>query len=193
MAIQKALLIVDVQNDFVEGGSLGVTGGAAVAAGISAHLDRHRADYALVAASRDWHTPHSDNGGHIAVGDTAPDYRRTWPAHCISGTPGAAYHAELNTEHISVHLKKGQGKPAYSMFDGRTEAGESLLDLLRAAGVTAVDVTGLATDYCVLQTSLSALDSGLHVTVLADLIAGVAPDSTARARSELAARGAAVV
>jgi nicotinamidase/pyrazinamidase len=192
MSIRKALLIVDVQNDFVEGGSLGVIGGAAIAAGISTYLARHHTDYALVAASQDWHTPHSDNGGHIAVGGAAPDYVHTWPAHCIAGTLGAAYHPALDTEHISVHLRKGQGRPAYSMFDGADDTGASLVELLRAADVMAVDVTGLATDYCVLQTALSALDSGLNVTVLAELTAGVAPDSTERAWSVLAGRGAIV-
>lgn len=183
----RALLVIDVQNDFTEGGALGVDGGAAVAAGISEHLARHRADYDLVVASRDWHDGDNDNGGHFAAGQ--PDFVDTWPVHCVSGTPGADYHPALTVEAIDAHVRKGQGKPAYSAFEGVLDSGEPLADLLAARGVTDVDVVGIATDYCVRASALDAAATGAHVRVLTDLVAGVAPASSAAALEELRAAG----
>src|SRR3569623_1224877 len=106
-----ALFIVDVQNDFTEGGALGVPGGAAVAGGITSHLREHARDYALVVASRDWHDADNDNGGHFAT-DAAPDFVNSWPRHCVAGTPGAEYHPALDTSSVDVHILNGQGVPA---------------------------------------------------------------------------------
>ncbi|CAN7369159.1 isochorismatase family protein [Microbacterium sp. LjRoot45] len=184
----RALFIVDVQNDFTEGGALGVAGGDAVAAGISRHLAAHAGEYALVIASRDWHDADNDNGGHFADGD--PDFVDTWPVHCVAGTPGAEYDPGLDTTAVTHHVKKGQGRPAYSLFEGVTDAGETVGDLLTAFGVVDVDVTGIATDYCVRASALDALEHGRHVRVLTDLVAGVAPASSESALAELAHAGA---
>ena len=183
----RALLVIDVQNDFTEGGALGVDGGAAVASGISRYLGEHCGDYDLVVASRDWHDADNDNGGHFAAG--RPDFVDTWPVHCVAGTRGADYHPDLATDAVDVHVKKGQGKPAYSIFEGTTEDGAALAEVLAARGVTDVDVAGIATDYCVRASALDAAATGARVRVLTDLVAGVAPASSAAALEELRAAG----
>lgn len=188
----RALVIVDVQNDFTEGGALGVQGGAAVAAAITKHLHAHPDDYDVVIASRDWHDPDNDNGGHFAV-EVEPDYVTTWPRHCMAGTDGAEYHPDIDTGLIDIHVRKGQGVPAYSIFEGTTDDGRRLLTALDELGVTDVDVVGIATDYCVLASARDALAAGRRVRVLTDLVAGVAPESSAAALRELAAAGAEVV
>lgn len=184
----RGLLIVDVQNDFTEGGALGVDGGAAVARRISDHIAAHRDEYALVAASRDWHDGANDNGGHFAT-DAAPDFTVTWPVHCVAGTDGAEYHPALDASAIEVHVKKGQGKPAYSAFEGVTDDGRSLAEVLAERGITDLDVVGIATDYCVRASALDALESGERVRVLTDLVAGVAPATSAAALDEFRAVG----
>lgn len=190
--MSRALFITDVQNDFVEGGALGVNGGAAVAAGISAYLAAHADEYALIVASRDWHDGDTDNGGHFAT-DAAPDFVENWPVHCVAGTPGADYHPALDTSAVTAHIKKGQGKPAYSIFEGVTDEGETVHGLLTARGVTDIDVVGIATDYCVLATGLDALEHGQHVRVLSGLVAGVAAESSEAALAELAHAGAEII
>ncbi len=188
----RALLIIDVQNDFTEGGALGVDGGAAVAAGITAHLREAGDDYALVIASRDWHDAEGDNGGHFAR-DADPDFVTTWPVHCVAGTAGAEYHPALDAGAVDVHVRKGQGVPAYSIFEGTTEDGRTLARLLDERGIDAVDVVGIATDYCVRASALDALGAGRSVRVLEGLVAGVAAESSRAALAELAAAGAEVV
>jgi nicotinamidase/pyrazinamidase len=183
----RALLVVDVQNDFTEGGALAVTGGAAVAARITRHLARHRGEYDLVVASRDWHDGDNDNGGHFAPG--APDYADTWPVHCVAGTPGADYHPALAVDDVDAHVRKGQGRPAYSAFEGVLDDGEPLAALLAERGVTDVDVVGIATDHCVRASALDAAATGARVRVLTDLVAGVAEASSAAALAELRAVG----
>jgi len=183
----RALLIVDVQNDFTEGGALGVTGGDAVAAGITRHLTDHGGDYAVIIASRDWHDADSDNGGHIS---DAPDFVDSWPVHCVAGTEGADYDPGLDTAAVTHHVKKGQGKPAYSMFEGVTDDGSTVTEILRERGIETVDVVGIATDHCVRATALDALEHGQHVRILTDLVAGVAPEASDAALAELAHGGA---
>jgi nicotinamidase/pyrazinamidase len=190
--VTRALFIIDVQNDFTEGGALGVDGGAAVAAGITDLLGRHKGDYDLVVASRDWHTADSDNGGHFAV-DAEPDFASTWPEHCVAGTPGAEYHPALDTEAVDVHIRKGQGVPAYSIFEGMDDAGETVSDLLTSHGVTDIDIVGLATDYCVRASTLDALEHGQHVRVFTDLVAGVAATTSETALAELGHAGAELI
>jgi len=184
----KALFIIDVQNDFTEGGALGVDGGAAVAAGVTELLRRHPDRYDVVFASRDWHDGDNDNGGHFAT-DAAPNFVETWPSHCVAGTDGADYHDALDESLIDVHVRKGQGKPAYSLFEGVTTDNETANDALDRLGVTSVDVAGIATDYCVLASALDALESGRRVRVLTDLVAGVAPESSLAALRRLEAAG----
>ncbi len=188
----RALFVIDVQNDFTEGGSLAVEGGAAVAAGVTEYLREHPDEYDVVFASRDWHNADDDNGGHFAT-DTAPDFVVTWPPHCVAGEPGAEYHPALDTTLVDVHVRKGQGKPAYSIFEGTTEAGGTLGEALGELDVTDIDVAGIATDYCVRASALDAIAAGRHVRVLTDLIAGVAPASSADALTEVAAAGAELV
>jgi nicotinamidase/pyrazinamidase len=189
----RALFVIDVQNDFTEGGALGVEGGAAVAAGVTEYLRAHPDDYDVVFASRDWHHGDDLNGGHFAAPGTEPDFVDTWPRHCVGGEPGAEYHPALDTTLIDVHLRKGQGKPAYSIFEGVTDAGGCLTAALDEFEVTDIDVVGIATDYCVRASALDAIAAGRHVRVLTDLIAGVAPASSAAALTELKAAGADVV
>ncbi len=187
----RALFIIDVQNDFTEGGALGVEGGEAVAAGITDYLATHREDYSLVVASRDWHSAENDNGGHFAV-DAEPDFVETWPPHCVEGTPGAEYHHDLETDTVHVHIRKVQGVPAYSIFEGTDDVGASMHDVIASHGITEVDVVGLATDYCVRASALDALEHGQHVRVLTDLVAGVAPESSQAALAELGHAGAVI-
>jgi nicotinamidase/pyrazinamidase len=188
----RALFIIDVQNDFTEGGALGVNGGTAVAEGITRYLAEHRGEYECVFASRDWHDADNDNGGHFAV-DAEPDFVSTWPVHCVAGTPGADYHPALDTSLVRFHILKGQGRPAYSIFDGHSPAGSPVHNLLDEHGVTDVDIAGIATDYCVRASALDAVARGLHVRVLTDLVAGVAPESSEAALAELAHGGATLV
>lgn len=188
--MSRALLIVDVQNDFTEGGALAVAGGDAVASGVSAFLAEHTGEYAAIVASRDWYDADSDNGGHFAA---EPDYVDTWPVHCVADTDGAAYDPLLTTDAVTHHVRKGQGVPAYSMFEGTTEQGETVGDILAAHGVTDADVVGIATDHCVRASALDAVAHGVHVRVLTGLIAGVGEESSQAALAELAHAGAELV
>jgi len=188
--VTRALFIIDVQNDFTEGGALGVDGGAAVAAGVSALLAAHPDTYAHVFASRDWHDGDIDSGGHF--GDS-PDYVDTWPVHCVADTPGAQYHPDLTTDGVEFHVRKGQGVPAYSIFEGTIDDGRTVAQALIAAGVSDIDVTGIATDYCVRASALDALEHGQHVRIITDLVAGVAAQSSEAALAELAHAGAELI
>jgi nicotinamidase/pyrazinamidase len=185
--MSKALFIVDVQNDFTEGGALGVDGGDAVAERITRHLAAHAGDYAVIVASRDWHDADSDNGGHF---HPEPDFVDSWPVHCVGDTEGAEYDPGLDTGAVTHHVKKGQGTPAYSLFEGTTDDGVTVSQLLDEHGVVDVDVAGIATDYCVRASALDAIEHGRHVRVLTDLVAGVAADSSDAALAELAHAGA---
>lgn len=190
MTVTKALVIVDVQNDFVEGGSLAVTGGREVATRISAHLAAHADEYAAVVASRDWHDPHGTNGGHFHEPGTDPDFVATWPVHCVSTEHGSDYAPELVTDRVTHHVRKGMGEPAYSAFQGVTDEGARLATVLADLGVGEVDVVGIATDYCVRATVLDARAEGLAVTLLPGMHAGVAPESSATALAEMSDAGA---
>lgn len=193
--MRTALLIVDVQNDFCEGGSLAVAGGAAVAAGISEYLEDHHTDYAAVAATQDWHV---DPGEHFS--DT-PDWVTSWPVHCVADTPGAETHPDLDTEHVTEFFRKGAYDAAYSGFEGLSapdvdvpmgepeEAADedrvSLDDWLRERDVEAVDVVGLALDHCVLATARDAVDAGYETRLLLPLTAPVSEEGGERAVAEL--------
>ncbi len=174
----RALIIVDVQNDFCEGGSLAVAGGAAVARKVSDHLAGGQ-DYARVVATKDFHV---DPGSHFS---DHPDYAASWPAHCVAGTPGADFHPNLDTSAVEAVFYKGAHAAAYSGFEGADEAGTPLADWLRAHDVDEVDVAGIATDYCVHATAADAVRAGFATRVLLDLTAGVAPESTAKAIEDL--------
>jgi nicotinamidase/pyrazinamidase len=183
----RALVVVDVQQDFCEGGSLAVAGGAAVAAGISALLER--GGYDLVVATQDHHV---DPGPHFA---DQPDFVDSWPPHCVAGTPGADFHPALAAGLLDEVFRKGEHEAAYSGFEGVTgEAnGEATLaDWLRARGVTAIDVCGIATDHCVRATALDGRAEGFDTTVLLDLTAGVAEPTTRIALAAMADAGVAL-
>ncbi|MBC7304571.1 MAG: isochorismatase family protein [Nocardia sp.] len=173
----RGLIIVDVQNDFCEGGSLAVAGGAAVAAAITDFVAAE--NYDAVVATRDWHI---DPGPHFS---TEPDYVDSWPPHCRVGTAGADFHPALDTAPIQETFSKGEYTAAYSGFEGATAEGTSLTTWLRAHDIDTVDVVGIATDHCVRATALDANAAGFDTTVLLGLTAGVAPETTEAALSTL--------
>ncbi|GIH90114.1 isochorismatase family protein [Planobispora siamensis] len=176
-----ALIIVDVQNDFCEGGSLAVAGGSEVAAAISRHAASHAYDH--IVATRDFHL---DPGDHFAA---EPDFVITWPAHCVAGTPGADFHPAFDTGRVEEVFSKGAYAAAYSGFEGSAPDGTSLAAWLSARKVHAVDVVGIATDHCVRATALDAVENGLAVHVLLDLTAGVARQTTEAALAQLDSAG----
>ncbi|MGW6445346.1 isochorismatase family protein [Lentzea sp. NPDC055074] len=176
----KALIVVDVQNDFCEGGSLAVAGGAAVAAAISQHIATSAYDH--VVATRDYHV---DPGGHFSL---TPDFIDSWPVHCVAGSPGASFHPELDVSGIEQVFSKGRFAAAYSGF----EAENDLAGWLTTKGVTEVDVVGIATDHCVRATALDAQRNGFRTRVLVDLTAAVAPTTRDAAVEELIAAGVVV-
>jgi nicotinamidase/pyrazinamidase len=176
----RALIVVDVQNDFCEGGSLAVAGGAAVAAAITRHIPS--AGYDHVVATRDHHI---DPGGHFAA---HPDFRETWPAHCVVGTGGVELHQALDRGPLEAVFDKGEFAAAYSGFEGSAD-GVALADWLRARGVDAVDVVGIATDHCVRATALDAVGNGFSTRVLLHLTAGVSEASTDAALDQLRTAG----
>lgn len=184
--MSTALIVIDVQNDFTEGGSLAVKGGNVTATAITQYIRARRSDYVSVIASRDWHSPVGDNGGHFAA---KPDLVSTWPAHCVQGTTGAAYNPAIETSLIDVQIYKGDGEPAYSAFEGTTAGGASLHDVLSKAGATHIDLVGIATDYCVRATALDGRKLGYTVTVIANLCVGVDTTSSIAAIREMTAAG----
>ena len=176
----RALVIVDVQNDFCERGSLAVAGGTAVARAISAHAAT--AGYDHVVATRDHHI---DPGGHFS---DSPDFLETWPPHCVVGTGGVDLHPDLDRDPIEEVFDKGEHAAAYSGFEGSSD-GVGLADWLRQRGVDAVDVVGIATDHCVRATALDAVANGLATRVLLHLTAGVSEATTEAALDQLRTAG----
>jgi nicotinamidase/pyrazinamidase len=183
----RALVIVDVQNDFCEGGSLAVAGGAAVARAISDYLaGPDGAGYDHVVASQDFHV---DPGAHFSA---EPDYFSSWPAHCVAGTAGAEFHPDLDTSNIEEIFRKGQHAAAYSGFEGADKDGDSLDSWLRQHSVTEVDVVGIATDYCVYATAADAAKAGFATRVLLNMTAGVDKHTTTAAIEKLLDAGVAL-
>ncbi|GAB2877520.1 isochorismatase family protein [Nocardioides pacificus] len=185
----RALIVVDVQNDFCEGGSLAVSGGARVAADVASLLRRwsrrlpDAPGYAHVVATKDHHV---DPGDHWS---STPDFVDSWPVHCKVGTDGEAFHPNLDPEPFDAVFLKGEHAAAYSGFEGRTAQGAELADWLRERGVTEVDVCGIATDHCVRATALDAAAAGFTTQVLLDLCAGVAPETTEQALTRMREAG----
>jgi nicotinamidase/pyrazinamidase len=182
--LTRALIVVDVQNDFCEGGSLAVAGGAEVARRISAHVLDHADEYTAIVATADWH---QNPGTHFAE---HPDFVDSWPPHCRIGTDGALFHpaAEVAFEHVEAIFRKGLHEAAYSGFEGFTVEGDrrvQLADWLRERAVEQVDIVGIATDHCVRATALDAVDEGFEPTVLLHLTAGVARHTTDSALSAM--------
>ena len=188
MSSSRALLIVDVQPTFCEGGELAVSGGNLVADRIAEHLRSHRAEYRLTITSQDWH---QDPGPHFS---DHPDFVDSWPPHGLAGTPNAELHpavaAALGPAGADVTIKKGLREAAYSAFDGTAPDGRTLAEVLTAAGVSEVDVCGIAESHCVRASALDALSAGLRVRLLTDLTVPVTEESGAAARAEVSAAGA---
>ena len=177
-------MIVDVQNDCCEGGSLAVAGGAEVARAISEYLaGPDGGGYDHVVATQDFHI---DAGAHFSAD---PDFVRTWPPHCVAGTPGADFHPSLDTSGIEAVFRKGAYGAAYSGFEGADGDGTPLAAWLRDRGVTALDVTGIATDHCVRATATDAATAGFDTRVLLGLTAGVMEDTTRDALDEMRTAG----
>ena len=191
--MKRALIVVDVQNDFCEGGSLAVRGGAAVAHRIGELLhhwtvkDPKAPDYAVAVATRDHHI---SPGDHFS---DDPDYDRSWPPHCVVGTDGEAFHPNLDPQPFDAVFLKGEHAAAYSGFEGRTTDGVDLANWLRGREVDEVDVCGIATDHCVRATALDAASNGFTTRVLTDLCAGVAPQTTEAALAEMRGAGITVI
>ena len=187
--MKRALIVVDVQNDFCEGGSLPVEGGAEVAHKIGTLLhhwsnkDPQAPPYDVVVATRDHHI---DPGDHFSK---EPDFQHSWPRHCVVGTDGEAFHPNLDPQPFDAVFLKGEHAAAYSGFEGKDPSGTGLADWLRRHQVTEVDVCGLATDYCVRATALDAAREGFETAVVEELCAGVAPETTATALDDLRAAG----
>ncbi|CAN5661323.1 nicotinamidase [soil metagenome] len=185
--MSNALVVVDVQNDFCEGGSLAVPGGADVATAISEYIGAHREEYAHVVASRDLHV---DPGAHFSA---EPDYVDSWPRHCVAGTSGADFHPHFADAAVDAVFSKGEFAAAYSGFEGTAEDGYSLRAWLHARSVDALDVVGLATDHCVRATALDAAKAGFATRVLLGFTAGVDPATTERAMKDMQAAGVALI
>jgi nicotinamidase/pyrazinamidase len=182
----RALLVVDVQNDFCEGGSLAVAGGATVARTISDRLDLGDYDHAV--ATRDHHV---DPGGHFSP---TPDYVDSWPAHCVAGTAGAELHPDLDRTNLERVFDKGEYEAAYSGFEGIADAdGRPLLDWLRAHRIDVVEIAGIATDHCVRATALDARSHGFTTHVRLDLTAGVARATVERGLEQMRSAGVELV
>lgn len=171
--MSKALVIVDVQNDFVEGGSLAVMDGIDLADRLAAYIESHGHEYETIATTQDWHI---EPGDHFS---DKPDFVDSWPVHCVARTRGAEIVESLRvglSGIVGPAVHKGMFEAAYSGFEGVTEDGTSLADALRELGITEVDVVGIATDYCVAATARDAVESGFSTTVLRDFVVGINPD-----------------
>ncbi|MBC7517777.1 MAG: isochorismatase family protein [Microbacteriaceae bacterium] len=187
-----ALFVIDVQNDFTEGGALAVTGGARVAAGVTELMRRHPGTWSQVFASRDWHNAEGDNAGHFALG-AVPNFATTWPVHCVASTAGSEYHPAFNTGPVTAHILKGQGVAAYSIFQGRAADGSTVVELLDRHSIDHIDIVGIATDHCVYASAQDAFAAGRFVRVFRDLVAGVSPEASRLALENLELAGAVIV
>jgi nicotinamidase/pyrazinamidase len=185
--MSRALIIVDVQNDFCEGGALAVSGGAVVAQAITDLLHSTTGHYPVIVGTRDWHI---DPGSHFAA---EPDWVNTWPVHCVAGSQGADSHPALDISAVQAWFAKGEHAAAYSGFEGATDDVDGrpigLSEWLRAQGVNAVDVVGIATDHCVRATALDAVHAGFATRVLLDFTAGVSARTTRSALASLREAG----
>ena len=183
----RALIVVDVQPTFCEGGSLGVTGGHAVAEAIADHAARHRDRYDLVVTTQDWHI---DPGAHFSE---QPDFVDTWPPHGVAGTPEAELHPALADLNPDASLRKGAYAAAYSGFDASDDDGRDLATVLDEARISEVEIVGIAESHCVKATALDAIALGLRTRVLTDLTVPVSPEQGAQARAAMAAAGAELI
>ncbi|WP_448071199.1 isochorismatase family protein [Georgenia yuyongxinii] len=180
---RRALILVDVQPTFCEGGALPSPGANAVSEKLARYTAAHRADYAAVVTTQDWHI---DPGDHFSE---TPDFVDTWPPHGVAGTPEAELHPALQGMTFDASVKKGMYAAAYSGFEGVDADGRTLAEILEDAGVRAVDVVGLVESHCVKETALDAHRLGLDTRVFTDLTVPVSPELGARAREQLTTAG----
>src|SRR5262249_19464134 len=180
----RALLVVDVQRDFCPGGALPAPECDRIVPAINAYLRDAAAQGLPIYASRDWHPP---------VTTHFKPYGGEWPPHCVQGSPGAAFHPDLELPAGAIIVSKGEDpdRAGYSAFDGATPDGPTLLDDLRNRQVGTLFITGLTTEYCVKQTSIDASRAGLRVILLTDAIGAIdaKPGDADRALAEMARMG----
>jgi nicotinamidase/pyrazinamidase len=188
--MSRALIVVDVQNDFCEGGSLPVAGGVAAAEEIARYVAAGSGGAQYTVATRDYHV---DPGGHFGTPPDGPDYLNSWPVHCVVGTAGADFHPAVADLPFDAEFRKGAHEAAYSGFQGATTEGAGLAHWLREHGVTEVDVVGIATDHCVRATALDAVREGFAARVLLDKTAAVAPQTLAKAMADFEDAGVVAV
>src|SRR5579864_1316473 len=185
--MRNALLAVDLQADFVQGGSLPVLNGMPVAAMVARHIRHFKTEYQFVVASRDYHEHPAD---HFSA---TPDYVKTWPPHCVIGTAGAAFVppiANLVREKlIQCVVSKGRHAAAYSAFEGVDARGHGLLDVLKEERIDHIDDGSTATDYCVRASALDARTNAFQVRILVNLCAAVNEATGLQALEELKAAG----
>ncbi|MGG2464704.1 isochorismatase family protein [Streptomyces sp. RGM 3693] len=185
--MRRALIVVDVQKDFCEGGSIPVKGAADRAAAIADLVRSADGSYAYVVATRDHHI---DPGAHFSE---HPDFENSFPVHCVVGSEGGEFHPNfvpaVDSGAVDEVFYKGAHSASKSGFEGSTQDGTSLADWLRAHDVGNLDVVGIATDHCVKATALDGARAGFAVRVLLDYTAGVAADTTSTAISELRRAG----
>lgn len=185
--MRNALLAVDLQADFVQGGSLAVPGGLEVAAQVARHLRHFKNEYQFVVASRDYHEDPQD---HFSA---TPDFRTTWPPHCVIGTPGAAFVPAIQNlvreKLVTTVVSKGRHAAAYSAFEGLDNRGHYLLDVLKEQRIDHIDVCGIATDYCVRASALDARKNEFQVRILVNLCAAVNEATGLQALEEMKAAG----
>jgi nicotinate phosphoribosyltransferase len=189
-AVAAALLVVDVQRDFCEGGSLAVDGGDEVASRVAMLLESARDEYAVVVATRDWHV---NPGTHFAQPGSVPDYETSWPVHCVAGSAGAELHPAVAGVAFDAIFDKGAEHSAYSGFEGREPGGLTLAEWLGGRGVERLEICGIATDHCVRATALDARKLGFEVRVLLGCTAGVALATTEEALQAMSDAGAELV
>lgn len=181
--MSRALIIVDVQPTFCEGGELGVEGGNAVAQRIAVFVSSHPDTYDLIATTQDWHI---DPGAHFS---DEPDFVDSWPPHGVAGTPNAEVHQALSDVPVDIAVKKGQYEAAYSGFEGVADDGTTLANALHHAGITDVDVVGLAESHCVCDTAIDAVREQFTVRVFSDLTAPVSEELGVKARERMNEEG----
>ena len=170
---------------------MSVDGGERVASSISSYIATNGSSYDVIVVTRDWHI---DPGSHFS---SEPDFVDTWPPHCVANTAGASFHPNLNkacdVTALAVCISKGAYEAAYSGFEGTDEHGASLHELLRSRRIAAVDIVGLATDYCDKATALDAMKLGYEVRLLTSMCAGVSPETTRIAMDEMSSSGVVMV
>ncbi len=189
----SALIVVDVQNDFVDG-SLPVSGGAECARAVGEYVARTADSYQLVVTTQDWHV---DPGHHFS---DEPDFEDTFPPHCRAGTEGAELHPALDegfggdfTSAVDAAVRKGQDNSGYSGFQGVDASGRDLDSILRAHGVAALDVIGIASSHCVAATALDGLERGYPVRVMLELSVGVSEAGESEAMTRVRDAGGIVI